>query len=70
MADLLSAALLVEEAGWELAYEPSSGGRKALVARVYAESHLATQPLRGITSGDRTALDDFDVIVRYKGAGA
>lgn len=67
LADVLSASLLLEEAGWELAYEGSA--RKALVARAYAAAHLAQQPLRGIASGDRTALDDFDAIVRYKPVG-
>ena len=63
MADVAQAALLVEEAVWELAHKNSA--RKAIVARHFIEMRLAEPPLRGITSGDRTALDFFDAIVRY-----
>ena len=64
MADVAQAALLVEEAVWELAHKGSA--RKAIVARHFIEMHLAERPLRGITSGDRTALDFFEPIVRYQ----
>jgi hypothetical protein len=63
MADVAQAALLVEEATWELANKASA--RKAVVARHFAEMRLADRPLRGITSDDRTVLDHFDAIVRY-----
>ncbi|MGP4022696.1 acyl-CoA dehydrogenase family protein [Actinomadura sp. 3N407] len=47
MADVYAAALLLEQAGWERA--DSGSDRKALVARLYARSHLADAgPLRGI----------------------
>ncbi|MES9537037.1 acyl-CoA dehydrogenase family protein [Actinomadura sp. NPDC000600] len=47
MADVYAAALLLEQAGWERA--DSGADRKALVARLYARSHLADPgPLRGI----------------------
>ncbi|NDU76646.1 DNA alkylation response protein [Actinomadura sp. DSM 109109] len=47
MADVYAAALLLEQAGWERA--DSGEDRKALVARLYARSHLAAPgPLRGI----------------------
>ncbi|MEV3923288.1 acyl-CoA dehydrogenase family protein [Actinomadura coerulea] len=47
MADVYAAALLLEQAGWERA--DSGDDRKALVARLYARSHLADPgPLRGI----------------------
>ncbi|WP_149260021.1 acyl-CoA dehydrogenase family protein [Actinomadura sp. K4S16] len=47
MADVYAAALLLEQAGWERA--DSGTDRKALVARLYARSHLADPgPLRGI----------------------
>ncbi|WP_433430775.1 acyl-CoA dehydrogenase family protein [Nonomuraea sp. CA-141351] len=55
MADVYAAALLENQATWGL-----DDGRKALVARLYAETHLADHgPLRGI---DRAAesLDRFD----------
>jgi len=63
MADVVQAALLVEEAAWELANKGSA--RKAIVARRFVDTHLVTQAARGITSGDRTPIDQFDAIVRY-----
>ncbi|MEV5494391.1 acyl-CoA dehydrogenase family protein [Nonomuraea fuscirosea] len=57
MADVYAAALLEDQATWGL-----DDGRKSLVARLYAEAHLADQgPLRGI---DRPAEDPFDELVR------
>jgi acyl-CoA dehydrogenase len=64
LADLAQGALLLEEAAWETAHRGSA--RKALVARIFADTHLVQRPLRGITSGDRSAIDNFDVIVRYQ----
>jgi hypothetical protein len=64
MADVAQAALLIEEATWELAEKNS--GRKAIVARHFIATHLDDQPLRGITSQDRTVLDYFEPIVRYQ----
>lgn len=61
MADVYAAALLLEQAGWE--ERNGHGDRKTLVARLYAEEHLAERgPLRGI---DRRAeeLDRFDDLV-------
>ncbi|GAA4239656.1 DNA alkylation response protein [Actinomadura meridiana] len=47
MADVYAAALLLEQAGWERA--DSCEDRKALVARLYARTHLADSgPLRAI----------------------
>jgi alkylation response protein AidB-like acyl-CoA dehydrogenase len=47
MADVYAAALLLEQAGWERA--DSGTDRKALVARLYARTHLADAgPLRAI----------------------
>ncbi|MEW9549095.1 acyl-CoA dehydrogenase family protein [Nonomuraea sp. NPDC050783] len=55
MADVYAAALLEEQATWGL-----DDGRKALVARLYAEAHLVDRgPLRGI---DAPADDPFDVL--------
>jgi len=68
LADLTQAALLLEEASWETAHHGSA--RKALVARIFVDTHLVQQPLRGITSGDRTAIDYFDAIVRYQPVSA
>ncbi|GGO76750.1 acyl-CoA dehydrogenase family protein [Nonomuraea cavernae] len=58
MADVYAAALLLEQAGWGL-----DDGRKALVARLYADAHLADHgPLRGL---DRPAedLERFDELL-------
>ncbi|WP_431912146.1 acyl-CoA dehydrogenase family protein [Nonomuraea jabiensis] len=53
MADVYAAALLEDQATWGL-----DDGRKALVARLYAEAHLADHgPLRGI---DAPAADHFE----------
>jgi alkylation response protein AidB-like acyl-CoA dehydrogenase len=64
MADVAQAALLVEEAGWEL--ERKGSARKAIVAGYFARQKLAEKPLRGITSDNRTVLDHFDTIVRFQ----
>jgi acyl-CoA dehydrogenase len=64
MADVAQAALLVEEAVWELAEKNSA--RKALVARQYAEMRLAAHPGRAMMSGARIPLDWFDEIVSWK----
>ncbi|GAA0913867.1 acyl-CoA dehydrogenase family protein [Nonomuraea longicatena] len=53
MGDVYAAALLLEQAGWE--QRAGHGDRKAAVARLYAEAHLADHgPLRGL---DRPAED-------------
>lgn len=64
MADVAQAALLVEEAAWELEHKGSA--RKALVARHFANLRLSEHPVRGITSGDRTTIDFFEPTVRYQ----
>ena len=64
MADVAQAALLAEEAAWELEHKGSA--RKAIVASYFARQKLGEKPLRGITSGDRTVLDHFEAIVRYE----
>ena len=51
MADVVQATLLLDEARREL--ERKGSARNAVVARYFAESHLAGRPLRGIASGDR-----------------
>lgn len=64
MADVAQAALLVEEAAWELEHKGSA--RKAVIARYFASRRLEEHPIRGITSGERTPIDHFDAIVRYQ----
>ena len=54
MADVHSAAVLLEQAGWER--REFGADRKALVARLYAAAHLAEPgPLRGIGEPDEGA---------------
>lgn len=63
MAETLEGALACEEAAWSL--ETTGDARKAAVARRFASRRLAGQPVRGITSADRTVIDLFEPIVRY-----
>jgi hypothetical protein len=63
MADVTQAALLIEEAVWELAEHGSA--RKVLVARQFAEMRLAPHAMRGIMSENRIPLDYFDTIVAH-----
>ena len=63
LADVVQAALLLEEADWELEHRGSA--RKALVADLFAQAHLRARPARGVTSNDRTALDFFEPLTRY-----
>jgi alkylation response protein AidB-like acyl-CoA dehydrogenase len=63
LADIAEAALLLEEAEWEL--EHSASARKAIVAHLFVEDHLRTQRSRGILSADRTPLDFFEPLTRY-----
>jgi acyl-CoA dehydrogenase len=62
MGDVYGGALLIEQAAWER--EASSGGRKALVAALYAQRYLADRgPLRGIDADSDEALERFDELV-------
>jgi alkylation response protein AidB-like acyl-CoA dehydrogenase len=63
LADVASAALLLEEAEWEL--RTTGSARKAVVAHLFAETHLRQHPMRGIMSPDRTILDLFEPLVGY-----
>ncbi|MBG0831223.1 acyl-CoA dehydrogenase family protein [Planomonospora sp. ID67723] len=60
MCDVYAAALLLEQAGWER--RELGADRKALVARLYADAHLADHgPLRGIDrpAEELTRFDDL-----------
>ena len=62
MGDVYAGALLTEQAAWERATR--GGDRKALVARLYAQRHLADRgPLRGIDADSDEALQRFDELV-------
>ena len=63
LADLASAALLLDEAAWALRRDGDA--RKAVVAGRYVRRRLAPRPTRGILDDDRSAIDLFDPIVRY-----
>jgi acyl-CoA dehydrogenase len=60
--DVFTAALLLEEAQSAL---EDGNGRTALVAKRFVANELEEPEARGITSGDRFALEAFDPIVRY-----
>jgi acyl-CoA dehydrogenase len=63
MADTLEAALLCEEAAWSL--QRGGDARKAAVAALFCRRRLEYQPVRGITSNDRTVLELFAPLIRY-----
>ena len=61
--DVTTAALLVEQAQWEL--DEDGNARKAAVADQFITDSLRETPERGITGGDELSRDVFDAIVRY-----
>ncbi len=62
VTNLVSGALLVEQAASELA---RGSARKAAVARLYANVHLSSHPLGGVGRDDQLILEGFDAITRY-----
>jgi acyl-CoA dehydrogenase len=59
LGDVYAGALLIEQAAWER--DTRGGDRKALVAALYAQRHLADRgPLRGIDADSDLALERFD----------
>ncbi|MEX2394219.1 MAG: acyl-CoA dehydrogenase family protein, partial [Actinomycetota bacterium] len=64
MANLVSGALLVEQAADEL--KDSNSARKAAVARLYANVHLSSHPLGGVGRDDQLILEGFEPITRYE----
>ncbi len=63
MTNLVSGALLVEQAAAELKAKGSA--RKAAVARLYANVHLSSHPLGGVGRDDQLILEGFEAITRY-----
>ena len=63
LADLIQAALLLEEASHDL--QRTGSARKAAVARTFIQRHLVAPHLRGI-SPDRSTLDLFPTLTRYE----
>nr|WP_233265200.1 acyl-CoA dehydrogenase family protein [Halomarina oriensis] len=60
--DVFAAAELLDMASEDLA---AGDGRRVLVAREFVTRQFGRESGRGIASGDRTAMDQFDAIVRY-----
>ncbi len=60
--DVFTAALLLDEAQDELA---DGNGRLALVAGRFVDRELADNEARGITSGDRFPLEEFESVVNF-----
>lgn len=63
MTNLISGALLTEQAAAELA--SSGSARKAALARLYANVHLGVRRLGGIGQDDQIVLNGFEAITRY-----
>jgi alkylation response protein AidB-like acyl-CoA dehydrogenase len=63
LADVVQAALLFEEAAWEL--ENCGSARKAVIATLFVRAHLTAPAARGMMSRDRTTLDLFDALTGY-----
>ncbi|WP_435318217.1 acyl-CoA dehydrogenase family protein [Haloarchaeobius sp. TZWSO28] len=62
--DVFTGSLLLAEAQTEI--DDADDARLALVAERFVDRHLAQHESRGITSGDRFALEHFDAVVRYE----
>ena len=60
--DVFTGALLLEEAQTEL---EEGNGRLALVAQRFVDRELADEEGRGITSGDRFPLEQFEAVVNF-----
>ncbi|MBI1745709.1 MAG: acyl-CoA dehydrogenase family protein [Acidobacteria bacterium] len=63
LADLAKAALLLEEATWELGYHGTA--RKALVAFLFMEKHFGSLSHRGMDCANPTLVRAFEIITRY-----
>ena len=61
--DVFTASLLLAEAQNEI---ESGDGRLALVARRFVDRKLTPREARGITNGDRFAVEQFEPIVRFE----
>ncbi|WP_435363773.1 acyl-CoA dehydrogenase family protein [Haloarchaeobius sp. DYHT-AS-18] len=62
--DVFTGSLLLAEAQTEI--DEADDARLALVAERFVDRHLAQHESRGITGGDRFALEHFDAVVRYE----
>jgi acyl-CoA dehydrogenase len=67
--EVFTAALLLEQAQKDLEGEgptEEADGRGAVVARRFVQNYLEDKEARGITSGDRLPLEQFDAVVRFE----
>jgi hypothetical protein len=67
--EVFTAALLLEQAQEDLEGEGPTGeadGRSAVIARRFVQNYLQDREARGITSGDRLPLEQFDAVVRFE----
>ncbi|MCT9096558.1 acyl-CoA dehydrogenase family protein [Haloarchaeobius sp. HME9146] len=62
--DVFTGSLLLAEAQSQI--DEADDARLALVAERFVDRHLREHDSRGITSGDRFALEHFDAVVRYE----
>ena len=61
--DVVTAAVLLDEA--QTAIDEADDARKALVAESFVRSRFGDDYAYGVNSGDRSAMEEFDVISRY-----
>jgi acyl-CoA dehydrogenase len=66
--DVYTAALLIADGQERIDSEDDA--RAALVAERFADTRLREHDARGITSGERFAVERFDAIVRYTGVAS
>ena len=65
--EVFTAGLLLEQAQEDLEGEKGDpDGRSAVVARRFVQNYLEDREARGITSGDRLPLEQFDAVVRFE----
>jgi hypothetical protein len=65
--EVFTAGLLLEQAQEDLEGEKGEpDGRSAVVARRFVQNYLEDREARGITSGDRLPLEQFDAVVRFE----
>ncbi|HYB91495.1 MAG TPA: acyl-CoA dehydrogenase family protein [Candidatus Binataceae bacterium] len=63
LADVAQAALLFDEAAWELEHRGSA--RKAVIANLFVRAHLTAPAARGLLSRDRAVLNLFEELTGY-----
>jgi len=67
--EVFTAGLLLEQAQEDLEGDGATeepDGRSAIIARRFVQNYLEDREARGITSGDRLPLEQFDAVVRFE----